>query len=376
LTLINIKLLPLTYQAIGALISLVFWIIKSIIMKKVQYIHYSWNITILILIVWCWFSLLWSINSFNTINNATIFTAGSILTIMLSSNITKKSQIIRLGIFLILIGSYIAIGSIIPAFPKYMIALKNGEFSGETFLFRKFSLPRIGYTFGEANTLGGFFSLIIPFIFCLNFFGIKTSFKDIKNNINKIYYKILVIAIKLICYSAILLFLLTLFMTASRGAILGLIFSFLLIILVRRKWYFNFILLLLILLLLTLPQVRTTLHYIYYGIVDQDRIVIWQNSFELIKLFPITGVGLGNFRIAYNSFFGQEMMHAHNIYINSFVEIGLPGFLLTIILSLQMLIYGIIQLPKKKDKFAYAVNLGLISVFFGFLIRCLVDFTL
>ena len=83
-------------------------------------------------------------------------------------------------------------------------------------------------------------------------------------------------------------------------------------------------------------------------------------------MFSFTGIGLGNFKITYNSYFGQEMMHAHNIFLNSFVEMGFPGFLLVLTISLQMLIGGIYILKRKKEKFSYSLILGLNSVFLVF----------
>lgn len=370
LTLLNIKLLPLTYQAIGALISVFFWFIKSILQNKVAYIHYPWNLTLTILNGWCWLSLIWSVNTQNTINYSAVFTAGSLLSIMLSSNITKKFQIIRTIIFLAILGTIVSIISITPALPSYISALKSGQFSGEAFLFRKTMLPRIGYTFGEANTLGGFYALLIPYLFSIIFFG-----ADILKSEN-MFSKLFKIFSKIFGYPIIFLFLLTLGMTASRGAMLGLVASFLFMFFVRRNKQTNLIILLIILILLTFQPVRDFIGYVYAGIVDEERIIIWLNTLELVKIFPFTGTGLGNFKLAYNLYFGEEMMHAHNIYLNTAAELGIPGFLMLLTLSIQMISCGIIYTKQKKDKFYYALNLGLTSMAFGFIIRCLTDFTL
>lgn len=370
LTLLNIKLIPLTYQAIGALFSIIFWIIKSVTQNKIVYIHYPWNLTLAILNVWCWLSLIWSVNRGNTINYSSVFTAGSLLAVMLSSNLTKKFQIIRITIFLAVIGTIVSIRSITPALSSYISAIKYGQFSGEAFLFRKMTLPRIGGSFGEANTLGGFYALLIPYFFSIIFFGTDILKSD------KWFGKLFKLLSKIFGYPIIFLFLLTLGMTASRGAILGLIASLAFIFLVRRNRYTNLIILLIVLILLTFPYIRSFLGYVYAGIVDEERIIIWQNTLELMKIFPFTGVGLGNFKIAYNFYFGEEMMHAHNIYLNTGVELGIPGLIMLIILSFQIIGFGIIYTRHKEDKFYYALNLGLTSMAFGLIIRCLVDFTL
>jgi len=123
----------------------------------------------------------------------------------------------------------------------------------------------------------------------------------------------------------------------------------------------------------------------YYIILLKNIIMTFRNIRDiitntsvgtLIKIFPFTGVGLGNFKIAYNFYFGEEMMHAHNIYLNTGAELGIPGLIMLIILSLQIIGLGIIYAKHKENKFYYALNLGLTSMAFGLIIRCLVDFTL
>ncbi len=58
----------------------------------------------------------------------------------------------------------------------------------------------------------------------------------------------------------------------------------------------------------------------------------WQTSLELIKAYPLTGIGLGRFRYEYQHRGPPEQYnvpyHAHNIYLHIAVEHGIPSLLL------------------------------------------------
>ena len=58
----------------------------------------------------------------------------------------------------------------------------------------------------------------------------------------------------------------------------------------------------------------------------------WQTSLELIKKYPLTGIGLGRFRYEYQRSGPPEQYnipyHAHNIYLHIAVEHGIPSLLL------------------------------------------------
>ena len=58
----------------------------------------------------------------------------------------------------------------------------------------------------------------------------------------------------------------------------------------------------------------------------------WQTSLELIRKYPLTGIGLGRFRYEYQNSGPPEQYnvpyHAHNIYLHIAVEHGIPSLLL------------------------------------------------
>ena len=75
----------------------------------------------------------------------------------------------------------------------------------------------------------------------------------------------------------------------------------------------------------------------------------WQTSLELIRKYPLTGIGLGRFRYEYQNSGPPEQYnvpyHAHNIYLHIAVEHGIPSlivFLWMVVIICQQ-VYGIRQ---------------------------------
>ena len=73
----------------------------------------------------------------------------------------------------------------------------------------------------------------------------------------------------------------------------------------------------------------------------------WKTSLELIRKYPLTGIGLGRFRYEYQRSGPPEQYnipyHAHNIYLHIAVEHGIPSLLLFlwIVVILCQQVYGI-----------------------------------
>lgn len=73
----------------------------------------------------------------------------------------------------------------------------------------------------------------------------------------------------------------------------------------------------------------------------------WRTSLELIRKYPLTGIGLGRFRYEYQRSGPPEQYnipyHAHNIYLHIAVEHGIPSLLLFlwIVIILCQRVYGI-----------------------------------
>lgn len=102
---------------------------------------------------------------------------------------------------------------------------------------------------------------------------------------------------------------------------------------------------------------------INFGEIDNGRIKIWENSFDIVKENFITGVGYDNFIYAYPNPVSENenivngikvttrsiVDNAHNVYLNNIISNGIFGFIIYIILCILVFLEGL----KSKDSFNY-----------------------
>ena len=105
---------------------------------------------------------------------------------------------------------------------------------------------------------------------------------------------------------------------------------------------------------------------------NADRIRVWKSTFNIISDYPITGVGLGNFREVYIK--GnyrlkdtvQDLIHSHNNYLQLWSEGGTIGFVGFMTMSLYILITNIKLWLKTKSPFTLMIWGSWLSfMFFG-----------
>ena len=81
----------------------------------------------------------------------------------------------------------------------------------------------------------------------------------------------------------------------------------------------------------------------------------------MIKEHPLIGVGLGNFRYVYPKYMlpgaKEYFLHAHNIFLQIAVEMGIPG--LFVFLWLLFLFFKDAFTNKGKDEYIRIVRVGL-----------------
>ena len=362
--------LPLIMQSTGLLLGFLFWGIASLIQRKIIYRHYPWNGIVICFTLFLWIACLWSFFPNQSIRYTLVFTTGALWLILLSSYPFRKRHIALLYSLIVLAFSWQGILLLAPHVMSYYRAFLYGALHGDYMLFRSLGFPRIESTIGGSNSVGGLyailFSLTAPVVMS-GFFSKQSAFRWIR------VWQILFSSLGVL---ALLIDLMVVVMSGSRGAFIGVALSVLFVWLVRLPWYRSLLFFLAGGVSMLIPSVYRTIQYVYGGIVDEARYLLWQNSWEIAKLVPITGVGLGNFLPVYSFLFHEDFLHAHNIFMNVLVELGLPGLIGFVWLSVALIGFGLRHCRLQKDPFWYGIELGLVITVFGYLMRCLVDYTI
>jgi len=152
----------------------------------------------------------------------------------------------------------------------------------------------------------------------------------------------------------------------------------------------RFILIPLIVLTLTGLSLMLFLHketlksYVFHNYSDKSRQFIFVKSLKILSEHPLTGIGIGNFHDVYPLYIlpGEETLpeevsrpwHAHNLFLNMAVEMGIPGliaflwFLLNIFRQICMSVPGNMEYKE--------ILYGLIAGLTGFLIFNQIDFVM
>ncbi|MCK5849145.1 MAG: O-antigen ligase family protein [Caldisericia bacterium] len=379
ISLLFITRIPLYYQGFGAGITILFWLVKSLLNKRFIYKHYPWHWTELFICIWIWTGFFWSIEPQQTVLYGIVFTSGCILEVLISSNIVKKGHVIRILtlLFILLFGYavyYIKnnVAEIIPLLKLSTVWRSQFDVKGVEISFNT--------AIGGRNSLGGVYSLILPLSVAISFFGIK--FKELKKYLPKLSW--LYFIIKPLAISFSITFFAMVMFSGSRGSYLGMVAGLIFLVLAYLKWEWTIIAGLTATLFSFIPITQIWLKNVYFETISADigRNVIWQNTTELLKLYWVTGIGVGSFQTVYNLYFpsttGSGFIHAHNFFLNVGVEMGVIGLFLFCILWFQYIYFGTLFGRRKLKLYPFlaSINIGLASMVFGYLIRCLVDYTI
>lgn len=186
------------------------------------------------------------------------------------------------------------------------------------------SYARFGGIFGQPNLLGGFLALAIPSMVAL-----AAS--------ERVWWRRLSGSLLVMAAMAGLVF------TYSRGAWLGTGVGLLILlpVLGRGFWLILGVVLLgpvLVGMVTSADAVLARLDSIAAAGSDpalMERLEIWGMAFRLVAEHPLLGVGLGNFQAAYGRLMVPDLPlltyplelpeHAHNLFLNLAVEVGLVG---------------------------------------------------
>lgn len=110
------------------------------------------------------------------------------------------------------------------------------------------------------------------------------------------------------------------------------------------------------------------------------RVEGWQRAVQMIRDFPLTGIGLGTFSkaagILYPFFLlgpDAEVYHTHNIYLQAGVDQGIPGMVAYIGLVTVLLVTGIHSVRRARETPWGGLTLGLMGSLLVFLAHGMLD---
>lgn len=219
---------------------------------------------------------------------------------------------------------------------------------------------RVYSVFNNPNILAEYLVMIIPLAVSLFWYSKKLS------------KKIMFLGLTLVMVLALVL-------TQSRGGWVGFAFSALVFIILIEKR-----------LLLTLVPISIGgVYFLPDSIINRImsivnfndssiayRITMYEITFDIIKDNWIAGVGFGHlpFKQTFETYIRTHpTFHAHNTYLQTAAEIGIPGLIAFLLFIFILFKYSITQLIKQEDKYIRVMAAGVLSGLGGVLFHGLAE---
>ncbi|HYE09668.1 MAG TPA: O-antigen ligase family protein [Patescibacteria group bacterium] len=220
---------------------------------------------------------------------------------------------------------------------------------------------RVGSTFSNPNILGEYLIMMIPLALSLLWYRKKLIYKGIF---------VAMLGLMGIC----------MIFTFSRGAWLGLMLAMVGFFVVRDKRLFALFLIALFILPFALPPSVINRFTSIGNLQDTSssyRMSILLGSLRMAQDYWITGIGLGSqgFKAIYPkySLAAAYAHHAHNIYIQVILEMGVAGALVFMLILLVFIRATLAHQSKTKDAFLSTVMVAACAGIAGYLVQGLVE---
>ena len=167
--------------------------------------------------------------------------------------------------------------------------------------------------------------------------------------------------------------------TFSRSGWIGLLASLSFFTILKDKKLFTILLIVILVGTFIVPDIVSSRITSVEDTSSNYRLMVWQETTNIISDFWLTGVGLGYeaFREIYPFYMidnNKSPYHAHNTYLQILVETGIIGLLVFIWLIIVTFKRGIkLIFTSKKDSFVQYIVLGSLSSIVGLLTQGLVE---
>jgi len=166
------------------------------------------------------------------------------------------------------------------------------------------------------------------------------------------------------------------FLTGSRGGLLGLVVTILFVAFRSPKKIFGFLLIPIFILAYQwqagsiMKERAQTISEYGQESSAQTRLQAWKAAIKMIKAYPIFGVGLASFGPAFPDFSDKKPRQAHNTFFQLAAESGIfagISYLITIFYSLVLLNRSS-KLYRNRDQFLYLVSEATLTSLVGFFV--------
>lgn len=317
--------------------AMLIWIMRNgIPFKEIKPIKYALLLFLLSLLI----SVTFSQNRTTSIKALYNYIIALMLFITaISLNHGNKSRIISVIITGAFVISFLAIYQYFFGFQNLLNYVDKQHISSP-FTLEYIHRRRVFQPFVTPNILGGYLAMIIP---------LALSKK------NKVWF--------------IVPLFLALLLTKSIGAFLSLFLALVMYFYLQGKLekrsIFFLAALSAIIILIFILRVVTEKEHLTPLFSTTMRLNYWKDTLRIIKMYPLTGIGLGNFNLA-------QARYAHNSYLQIAAEIGILG-----IISICWLIIVVFKGAIKKLRSSSAKNqiIGLMASCMAFLIHNFLDFS-
>ena len=99
----------------------------------------------------------------------------------------------------------------------------------------------------------------------------------------------------------------------------------------------------------------------------QSRVELWQDAWEVIESYPITGVGPGNWPVVVSRFGWPAGKQAHSLWLQTGAEIGIPGLAFLLLFYLSSMWRGIQMIVRRKDPWELGCGCLVVTSLSGFM---------
>lgn len=356
-----IPFLPTMHLVALVSLTLLSFIIKLFVDKNLKPKATFIDLFILIFIGVIFYSSATSFAPADSFRIALVYAAFILFYIVLVSTVKTRQQFYALVTLFILGAFVVASFGLYQNYAGYYEGEPTVQSWTDEEMFKDIRL-RVTSTFDNPNVLGEYLVLVIPL--CLSMLWVR------KNWLNRVIFACMAF-VMLIC----------LIFTWSRGAWLGLIFASSVFILLRDRRF--------VLLgaagIFALPFVLSPAIISRFASIGnlQDsssayRFSIWIGSLDMIKDYWPSGIGLGAkaFTMVYPKYAlsgASYALHAHNIYLQLLVEMGIVGLVVFV-----LLVFGFYKLIlsacyKTSDNFLFTFMAALCAGMSGYLLQGMVD---